>query len=353
MGFSNQEVINISRSALLASVLDANSEAVWYEKVFPFEINLPSSRVWTETKEIPEANDLATARVNATNRGRIIKDYSRPSDSVRLTHVPGSNGSTYGAYSVYGDLSTDLLSNWIQPQRIQQSTGSNLGQPSFGYTVRLFNGDPLSGGKAISPTLGGTGSGQTKTVSWVFNYAMGILFLSNDFFETTGIDKATFNPYVLGFRYTGLTLEDARARSVVKKFKASESIEVGTVVRMSSGRDAGLDPNLVGGVLKASATNDSELSFEAVGISLESANAGEDIYVSISGEANVILEHLVTTMDIGRRLYLSSDNPGKVTIYPPAGMNDSVVIVGRLMSVEPNSYMQESTVDIDFVSHIG
>lgn len=353
MGFSNQEVINISRASLLASVLDSNGEAVWYEKTFPYEITLPASKVWTEISDIPEASNLTKARQGAQQFGRIIADYSRPNDSLALSEIPGSNKTTFGAYTSYMNFSSDLLGGWIQPQRVLQRQGASLGQPSFGYTVRLFNGDPATGGTAISPTSGGSGSGQNKTVSWVFNYSMGILFLSQDFFDSTGISKANFNPYITGFRYTGLTLEDAQARSLVRKFFASENILIGSIVRVSSGRDTLADPGLVGGVLNAQAINDNVESYSAVGVALETVLSGNDLYISTAGQANILMDQQVTINDIGKRVFLSKANPGKGTLTAPNQLNDSVVAIGRLMTSQPNSFMQECYINVEHVAHIG
>ena len=124
MGFSNQERINTNTAALQGSTLDANASAVWYEKIFNFQFALPSYRVWTQFSSIPVANDLATARSNASSNPSIISDLSQNVNAVRLTEIAGTNDSTYAAYATYNDLTTDVLGNWIQPQQITQKTGA-------------------------------------------------------------------------------------------------------------------------------------------------------------------------------------------------------------------------------------
>lgn len=204
MGFSNQERINLVTKALAAGVLDANEAAVWYETLFPFAFTLGADKVWTQLDAIrsnPAAN-LAAAQANAAGAlAGIVEDLSDPVDAVRLTQVPGTNQKTYAAYSTFGDVSSSVLDNWVQPQQSPQASGT----PSNGYSIRLFNGDPNAGGVEILTTDGTTGTGANKTVGWIWNYANGLLLLSVDFFTETGISPGTVDFYVSGFRYIGTT----------------------------------------------------------------------------------------------------------------------------------------------------
>lgn len=206
MGFSNQERINLNSKALQAGVLDGNAAAVWYETFFPFGFILDGARVFTEMttlRGLPAAN-LTTARSNASNNPTLLQDLSQNSSAVRLTLVSGTNNTTYAAYSTYNDTSSALVQNWLLPQLVPQSTGA----PSNGYAIRLFDGDPASGGTEITTTDGSTGTGTSKSVGWVWNYAQGLLLLSGDFFSRTGINPSSFDPYVMGFRYIGSTAND-------------------------------------------------------------------------------------------------------------------------------------------------
>ena len=202
MGFSNQERINLLTKALAAGVLDANSVSVWYETWFPFRFINESTTVWLELTTLrayPAAN-LATARANAAlpALATILSDLSQPASAVRLTEVTGTNGSTWAAYSTYGDTSSDVLRNWLLPQLVPQSSG----MPSNGYSIRLYEGDPAAGGVEVSTTAGTTGTGDEKTVGWIWNYANGMLLLSDDY------KSSITDPYVVGFRYVGRTAAD-------------------------------------------------------------------------------------------------------------------------------------------------
>lgn len=205
MGFSNQERINLLTKALAAGVLDANSFSVWYESFFPFRFINEGSTVWLElpTLRLYPAANLTVARANAAlpALATILEDISQPASAVRLTAVTGTNGSTWTAYNTYGDPSSDTKRNWVLPQLVSQANG----MPSNGYSIRLYEGDPNAGGVEITTSAGTTGVGDEKTVGWIWNYANGMLLLSEDF------KASVTNPYVLGFRYIGRTSDDTDA----------------------------------------------------------------------------------------------------------------------------------------------
>jgi hypothetical protein len=196
MGFSNQERINMFTKALAAGVIDANSIAVWYETFFPFGFVLDQTAVWTQLSTVRQypASNRTTARANVAGPlAGIVADFSLPAAAKRLTLVAGTNNSTYAAYSIYGDPSSPLLINWLLPQLVPQASGS----PSNGYAIELYEGDPNAGGVLIPTTAGTTGTGVNKTVGWIFNYANGLLFLSDDF------KASVTDPWIVGFQYIG------------------------------------------------------------------------------------------------------------------------------------------------------
>ena len=198
MGFTNQERINLFAKALQAGVVDANSIAVWYETFFPFSFVLDAAQVWTQlatVRSYPAAN-RATAQANAAGPlAGIVSDLSAPASAIRLTPVAGTNGSTYAAYTTYGDPSSALLKNWLLPQLVPQTSGA----PSNGYGIELYDGDPATTGVLVPTSAGTTGTGVNKTVGWVVNYALGVLLLSDDFRASVS------DPYIVGFRYIGTT----------------------------------------------------------------------------------------------------------------------------------------------------
>ena len=194
MSYTVQERINAVAKALMGGVLDSDPSAQWYESTMPFSFVLNNNQVWSEgntVKANPAAN-VAAARANCAGPlAGIVDDLSLAADAVRLTPVPGVN-NTFVALSVYGDFTSVHLDNFIKPQFAPQASGT----PSFGYAVRLFDGDPAGAGVEVMTTDGTTGVGPLKSVGWVFNYDNGLLLLSSDF--------PVADPYVMGFRYIGL-----------------------------------------------------------------------------------------------------------------------------------------------------
>ena len=199
MGFTNQERQNIASKILFASVIDGNEGGQWYESFFANRFVAFGNNVWTDPDlatllGLPAAN-VGMAQAAAAANPTVIDDRSDFTAAVRLSEVPGSNGSTYVAYESYNDFTSEHLQNWIQPQFITQANGF----PSVGYAVRLFDGDPNGGGTEVLTTDGTTGTGENKTVAWFFDYANGMLVLSADFRSTVA------DPYIVGFRYIGTT----------------------------------------------------------------------------------------------------------------------------------------------------
>ena len=196
MGFSDQERRNIDTKVLQASVFDANSTGVWFESRLASGKMIDSRQVLAEVDKLesnPAAN-VTDARNNASGPlNGIIADLSQPASAVRLTPVPGTNGSTYVALETYGDWTSNRIKNWIQPQMIPLASGA----ASIGYAVRLYNGDPAGSGVEVLTTDGTTGVGVNKSVGWIFNYDNGELILSDDF------KNSVPDPYVMGFYYIG------------------------------------------------------------------------------------------------------------------------------------------------------
>ena len=338
MGFSNQERININSKSLAAGVFDANSVAQWYESRFPFQMLIKESSVLSELNSIPSANNLATARTNATNNPTLIQDLSQNASAVRLTLVAGTNNSTYVAYQTYNDTSSTQLINWLQPQLIPQSNGV----ASIGYAIQLYDGNPSSGGTLITTSDGQTGSGDSATVGWIWNYANGMLILSNDF-------KATISdPYVVGFRYIGRTgSQSTSASKLSDSFIADETIAIGDLIRYVTNEDTGLT---AGRVVKSN--NTSLNNTESFGVATSSGGQGSSIDVVTFGKANVTFDSPPPTTSIGKTVYLSSTS-GKATINAPTTSGRSVYRIGRLNNANGSDVTVSVNLNFEFVIKLG
>ena len=195
MSFGQLERIVAAAKMLQGGVMDSDPVAQWYESSRPFSFSIPSKRVWIQEDSLyanPAANQTEAQSNCAGPLTGIVQDISDPINAIRLTPIPGVN-NTYISLSIYNDFSSEWVDNWVKPQFIPQLSGL----PSFGYTARLYNGDPNAGGVEVLTTDGTTGTGINKSVAWIWNYDNGMLLLADDF--------AVTDPWILGFRYIGAT----------------------------------------------------------------------------------------------------------------------------------------------------
>jgi len=338
MGFSNQERINLNSKALAANVLDANPIAQWYESRNPFAFLLNGTKILTQLSLIPAASSLAVARTNASNNPTIISDLSQTSSAVRLTPVAGTNNSTYIAYTTYNDPTSAILDNWLQPQLVPQSSGA----ASIGYSIVLYDGDPATTGTQITTTDGTTGTGQNKTVGWIWNYAQGILLLSDDF------KGSVSDPYVMGFRYIGTNANDAAtSQNNISEYVADESIAIGDILRFVTSSDSGLT---AGRVIKSSSTTADD--GECIGVANTSGVQGDTIQVVTAGQINIKFSTAPLTTDNGKTIYLSTTS-GEATLTPPTSSNNAVVRLGKLNGANGSTSTPQCLLRIEFVIVLG
>ena len=317
MGFSTQERINLFTKALAAGVIDANSIAVWYETFFPFSFILDSAQVWTQLpllRQNPAAN-LTAARANAAGSlaGTVV-DLSQNSSAVRLTEVAGTNKSTYVAYSTYDDKTSPILNNWLLPQLVPQANGS----PSNGYAIWLYDGDPASGGSLVSTTAGTSGTGINKTVGWIFNYANGLLFLSDDFRANIS------DPYIVGFRYIGNTAGSAPPNPTEITRVAHEDIAEGDVLAT------------VEGSLEVQRASSDTSRANVIGVALSSALTGNTVPLKISGEIAVNFTTAPITNDNGKRVWMSGTEGG-ASMTAPSLAGEEVISLGHVSGADGTS----------------
>lgn len=231
MGFSELERIKVAEKVLFASVKNADPNTQWYEAINQNRFVLKGNQIWTNPNlqtllDSPQAT-LASAQAFAATVPTVVDDVTAPANAIRLTPIPGIN-NTYVALATYNDFSSERLDNWIQPQFVPQSNG----QPSLGYTVQLYDGDPNAGGTFLGPTQGQSGSGINTTVGWIWDYGAGLLLLSEDY--------SIADPYVLGFRYIGSTAVDASSdlsEKIIEDAVCFDDDSVGDCVRIVSQRD--------------------------------------------------------------------------------------------------------------------
>ena len=156
------------------SSLSGTKKAPFAEAV-PSPLVIASTCLWADSTYIP-----ATPPGSDSD---YVKVYLSGASGHRMTVDSTVSGNrAYIAYSTYNDNSTAILGDWIDTQ--------------FGasYIIKVYKGDPNSGGVALSAAGSGSSDG------WFFDYSSGILNF-NDTNVPSGVTDS--NIYVVGYRYIG------------------------------------------------------------------------------------------------------------------------------------------------------
>ena len=148
-----------------------------FAEAIPSPLIIANSALWNESDSIsttPPGSDTSQVKV-----------YLAGTSGLRMTADSTSSGQrAYIAYTTYNDTSSARLTNWIDTQ--------------FGasYLIKVYKGDPNSGGVALSAAGSGSNDG------WFFDYSAGVLNF-NDTSVPSGVTDT--NIYIVGYRYVGQT----------------------------------------------------------------------------------------------------------------------------------------------------
>ena len=157
------------------SSLSGTKKAPFGESI-PSPLVTPSTSIWAESFNIP-----ATPPGSDTS---FVKVYLAGSSGHRLTvDNTVSNNRTFIARSTYNNNSSAILGDWIDTSF------------SSDYIIKVFKGDPNSGGVQLSAA----GSGSNDT--WFFDYSSGVLNF-NGTSVPSGVTSS--NIYIVGYRYIGI-----------------------------------------------------------------------------------------------------------------------------------------------------
>ena len=146
-----------------------------FAEAIPSPLVTPSTSIWADASLIP-----ATPPGSDTS---YVKVYLTGTSGVRMTVDNTVSGNrTFIARSTYGNDSSAILGDWIDT--------------SFGadYIIKVFKGDPNSGGVQLSAA--GAGSNDT----WFFDYSSGVLNFNGTQIPS-GVTSS--NIYIVGYRYIG------------------------------------------------------------------------------------------------------------------------------------------------------
>jgi len=148
-----------------------------FGEAIPSPLVVPATNIWSDSSLIPATPPGST--------GATVQVYLAGTSGHRMTADSTISGNrTFIAYSTYNNTSTAILGNWIDT--------------SFGadYIVKVYKGDPNSGGVQLSAA----GSGSNDT--WFFDYSSGVLNF-NGTSVPSGVTSS--NIYIVGYRYVGGT----------------------------------------------------------------------------------------------------------------------------------------------------
>ena len=156
------------------SSLSGTKKAPFAEAV-PSPLVIASASVWADSADIPATPPGSDSSY--------VKVYLGGTSGHHMTVDSTVSGNrSYIAYSTYNNNSTAILGDWIDTQ-----FGSS-------YIIKVYKGDPNSGGVSLSAAGSGSSDG------WFFDYSSGILNF-NDTNVPSGVTDS--NIYVVGYRYIG------------------------------------------------------------------------------------------------------------------------------------------------------
>jgi len=148
-----------------------------FAEALPSPLIIADGSVWTESGLIPTTPPGSDSSQ--------VKVYLAGSSGLRLTLDSTVAGNrAFIAYTTYNNTSSARLTNWIDTQ-----FGDN-------YIIKVYKGDPNSGGVQLSASGSGSNDG------WFFDYSAGVLNF-NDTNVPSGVTGT--NIYVVGYRYIGNT----------------------------------------------------------------------------------------------------------------------------------------------------
>ena len=197
------------------SSLSGTTKAPFAEPI-PSPLVIPSGSVWSDSSLIP-------ATPPGSSSGT-VQVYATASAKQLTVDSTVSGNRTFLARATPGNNSTAMEGNWIDP--------------SFGadYVIKVFKGDPNSGGVQLSAA--GAGSNDT----WFFDYSSGVLNF-NGTIVPSGVTAT--NIYLVGYRYIGGTgIQPASGIGTFQNINVLGIATVGTTLDVNGTLDVDGSTNL-------------------------------------------------------------------------------------------------------------
>ena len=232
-----------------------------FAEAIPSPLIIANGALWNESDQIP-----TTPPGSDTTQ---VKVYLAASSGLRMTADSTSSGQrAFIAYSTYNDTSSTRLTNWIDTQ--------------FGsaYLIKVYKGDPNSGGVALSAAGSGANDG------WFFDYSAGVLNF-NDTSVPSGVTDT--NIYIVGYRYIGSTGAPTPGTSTFNftDLTISRNLSVGGISTFTGLLDANGGAHVDN--LRLGIDADNEISTSSGNLVLDSASGATiiDDHLDVTGNLNV------------------------------------------------------------------
>jgi len=195
MAFLQEELRNLSFKSVVAGILGTRNRSTapdngtYYEEIATSALSINPNQILSNIANVPVANNISEADNAATLNPLLIKAYNS-ANAIHLSPLPGNKA--FFATETFGDLGT-RITNLIMPQMVPKPDG----HPSLGYTIRLYNGNPASGGTEITTTAEQSGA----DVGWVASYGPGAIITASSFTSITDPNDV----WITAYQYIGPT----------------------------------------------------------------------------------------------------------------------------------------------------
>ena len=231
-----------------------------FAEAIPSPLVIANGSLWNESDQIPATppgSDTSQVKVYLTTSAlRLTEDVSVSTASQARSWI---------AYSTYNDTSSTRLTNWIDTQF------------GAGYLIKVYNGDPNSGGTALS-------AGATNQ-NWFFDYSAGVLNFNDDTCPVGPSDSI----YIVGYRYIGQTGAPTPGTSTFNftDLTITRNLKVGGISTFTGLLDANGGAHIDN--LRLGIDADNEISTSSGNLVLDSASGATiiDDHLDVTGNLNV------------------------------------------------------------------
>ena len=282
-----------------------------FGEAIPSPLVVPATNIWSDSSLIPATPPGST--------GATVQVYLAGTSGHRMTADSTISGNrTFIAYSTYNDSTTSILGDWIDTSF------------SADYIIKVYRGDPNSGGVQLSAA----GSGSNDT--WFFDYSSGVLNF-NGTSVPSGVTSS--NIYIVGYRYVG-----GKGAQPTSGFSTFTSLNVSGITTLATAQVSDLTNDRVviagtGGELEDSAN----LTFDGTSLSVTGAVIADNIRLGTSGTNEIDTSSGNLTLDSAGGTVTVDDDLRVVGLLTAA----NAYIVGNLTVEGTTTTLNTNLTEVD------